>query len=283
MLSIRVQQTWRINKLWWAKQGPICGLHCFVLHIILCGLILHGAMMKFLAERIHEKPITSSKYNSLSASFCCAWVTGPANIGHNFCFDFCCFFQLKWRDTLICVLSACVLLTFCAVFAWERPNSNLQKQTVVNCQGWSLSCYPPLCIKKLCFSLWCAGTSVLLGMMPPAFLAFIRCQSSWHQSRVCINECSPVCMKWFCHSRRTLSTPNIRLQNRGRMLMWVFWRYAYMVTSESPDVFFMACTVLGWLVLMCIQLDLLFLDFLLIHSMHLFLTLTPGIRLLTNN
>ncbi len=98
------------------------------------------------------------------------WVTGPANIWHNFCFDFCCFFQLTWRDTLMCVLSACLLLTFCAAFAWERPNSNLQKHTVANCQGWSLSCYPPLCIKKLHFSLWCAGTSVLLGMMPPAFL-----------------------------------------------------------------------------------------------------------------
>lgn len=69
----------------------------------------------------------------------------------------------------MCVLAACLLFTFCAVFAWERPNSNLQKRTVVNCQGWSLSCYPPHCIKKLRSSLWCAGTSALLGLMPQAF------------------------------------------------------------------------------------------------------------------
>lgn len=70
----------------------------------------------------------------------------------------------------MCVLSACLLLTVCVAFAWERPNSNLQKHTVVNCQSWSLSCYPPLRIKKTRLTLWCAGTSVLLGAMPPAFL-----------------------------------------------------------------------------------------------------------------
>lgn len=147
----------------------------------------------------------------------------------------CCFFQLTWSDTLMCVLSACLLLTLCVAFAWERLNSNLQKHTVVNCQGWSLSCYPPLCIKKLCFSLWCAGTLVLLGMMPPAFLCIHPpCQSSWHQSRVCINECSPVCMKWFCHSRTALSTPNTWLQNTG----WVLEICRHIQGQErSPNVF----------------------------------------------
>lgn len=97
------------------------------------------------------------------------WVTGPAKIWHNFCLGFCCSFQLTQRDALMCVLSDCLLFTFCAAFACERPNSNLQKHTVANCQGWNLYCYLPLCIKKLRLALWCAGIWVLLGTMPPAF------------------------------------------------------------------------------------------------------------------
>lgn len=78
----------------------------------------------------------------------------------------------------------------------------------------------------------------LLFFLP--FHAFIPCQSSWHQSRVCINECSPVGMKWFCHSRRTLSTPNTWLQNTGWVLMWVFfemWRHIWW-QEKSPGVVF---------------------------------------------
>lgn len=133
-------------------------------------------------------------------------------------------FQLTRRDTLMCVLSACLLLTFCAAFAWERPNSNLQKHTVANCQGWSLSCYPPLCIKKLRFSLWCAGISVLLGIMPPAFLCIhplsvqltsVKSLHKWMLSS--LHEMVLSLKKNTQHSEHTL-------QNRSRVLMWVFWR-----------------------------------------------------------
>lgn len=119
--------------------------------------------MKLLTETTHWE----------SVSFCCALTLSYRPCKHLtqlFCFDFCCSFRLTLRDTLMCVLSVCLLLIFCAAFAWERPNSNLQKHTVANCQGWSLYCYPLLCIKKPRFAFWCADTSVLLGMMPPAFL-----------------------------------------------------------------------------------------------------------------
>lgn len=137
-----------------------------------------------------------------------------------------------------------------------KDQTVIYKSTVVNCQGWSLSCYPPLCIKKKhaflfdvlapqCCWVWC----------PQLFFAFIPCQSNCHQSRVCINESSPVCMKRFCHSGRTLSTTNITLKNRVQMLMLVFLTYVYRMTREAQGVF-MVCRVLGQLF---IQLELAFL------------------------
>lgn len=115
------------------------------------------------------------------------------------------------------------------------------------------------------------------GYDAPIFPLHSSRQSSWHQSRVCMNECSPVCMKCFCHSKRTPSTPDVWLQNRGRMLMCVFGRHAYMVTRESPVVSYMACTVLGWLFQCASNLTFCFLflqnlftedvSFLLIHTL----------------
>lgn len=147
----------------------------------------------------------------------------------------------------MCVLSACLLLTLCAAFAWERPNSNLQKHTVVNCQGWSLSCYAPLCIKKLRFSLWCAGTSVLLGMMPPAFLCI-------HPLSVQLTSVKSL-HKWMLSSRHemilslkknTQHSKHTAAKQAGCWCGCFGDMEAYTVTRER-DVFFMACTVLGWL------------------------------------
>jgi len=52
----------------------------------------------------------------------------------------------------------------------RKDQTAIYKSTLANCQGWNLYCYLPLCIKKLRLALWCAGTWVLLGAMPPAFL-----------------------------------------------------------------------------------------------------------------
>lgn len=65
-------------------------------------------------------------------------------------------------------------------------------------------------------------------------------QSSWHQSRVGINERSPVGVKWFCHSRRRLSTRNTRLPDALRVLMRLFrrWEMQHVWSREqSPGVF----------------------------------------------
>lgn len=173
------------------------------------------------------------------------WVTGPANIWHNLCFDFRCFFQLTQRDTLMCVLSACLLLTVCAAFTWERPNTNLQKHTVANCQGWSLSCYPPLCIKRLRFSLWCAGTSVLLGMMPPALLCIhplslqltsVKSLHKWMLSS--LHEMVLSLKKNRQHSK------HMTAKQRSGVGVGVLKIHG---DKREPRCFFRACTLLGWL------------------------------------
>lgn len=157
--STSVELKWRILTLW---SGGLCGPS--KLCRIFCAFILHLIKENPVKGGLHHQSIIAFFLLCSDPEFLALQTSDTTFVLT------CSFFRLTWRDTLMCVLSACLLLTFCAAFAWERPNSNLQKHTVVNCQGWSLSCYPPLYIKKLRFSLWCAGTLVLLGTMPPAFL-----------------------------------------------------------------------------------------------------------------
>lgn len=222
-----------------AKQGRKCDFHrCVLFHtVVLFYMRLWWRF--FLHREPTEKLVASSKFDSASASFCWALTLSYRPCKHltQLLFGLLPFLS---ANAARCVLSACLLLTFCAAFTWERPNRNLQKHTVANCR-WSLSCYPPLCTKKSftslfdvpaprCCWVWCSQL----------FFAFIPCQSSWHQSRVCINECSPVGMKWFCHSRRNAQHSK---HSTAKQRSGVF---GDMATRESPDVLFTAGSVLGW-------------------------------------
>lgn len=182
-----------------------------------------------------KQPMRSFMFCMLSLSLCDALTLSYRPYRHLTQILF--WLQLTWRDTLMCVLSARLLLTFCAAFVWERPNNNLQKHTVVNCQSWSPSCYPPLCIKKPRLSLWCAGTSVLLGVMPPAFLCIhplsvqltsVKSLHKWMLSG--LHEMVLSLKKNTQHSKLTTA------KHRSDVDVGV------LETTENPDVSFMACT-----------------------------------------
>lgn len=91
----------------------------------------------------------------------------------------------------------------CAPLDWERPDTNLQRHTLVNCSGLGWSCYISslCCIRKLCSSLWSEGTLVP-GVMPLAFLHVHPPSVQLTSVRVCINQRSPVCKIWFWLSKR---------------------------------------------------------------------------------
>ena len=189
----------------------------------------------------------------------------------------------------MCVLSACLLLTVCATFAWERPNSNLQKHTVVNCQSWSLSCYPPLRIKKTRLTLWCAGTSVLLGAMPSAFLC-IHPPSVWLTSVKSLH-------KWMLSSlhemvlslkKNTQHSKHTGTKQRSDVDVGVSEICERSDKRESRCfflfVFFMACKVLGGLFKCWSNLTFSFIIFYLCQGgyvftrVHLFIGLSAGLH-----
>lgn len=121
-----------------------------------------------------------------------------------------------------------------AALARERPGSHLQKHGAVSAESCP-AVLPLLRQKKERESekkrnsasslMWrrCRGAAGV--RCPSSFFLFPLFfhsnprQSSWHQSRVGINERSPVGVKWFCHSRRRLST---RLADAQRVLMRLF-------------------------------------------------------------
>lgn len=113
-----------------------------------------------------------------------AFTLAPSsNMDWHSCFDVCCSyspFANMERCPNVCAVRLSVAHFMLAV-RLGKTNSNLQKHTVANCQGWGLPCCTPLHppSEKLYSCLWCNGTSVmLLGAMPLAFLC-IHPPSVW--------------------------------------------------------------------------------------------------------
>lgn len=198
------------------------------------GSSLHVTLIKFSGER------TSWETDPIIKVCGCKCVpllwtdpefTDPANIWHNFCFEFCCSFQPVWREIPQCVF--CQLVCLPSV----RHSPGKDQTLIYKSRLWwtvrveACPAIPPSVSKSFASLFDVPVPQCCWVRCPQLFFAFIPCQSSWHQSRVCINQCSPDCMKWFCHSRRTLSPPNTQLQHR--LLMWIFWRFEYKERRQS--------------------------------------------------
>lgn len=210
--------------------------------------------MKFYHREPTEKLIASSNFNSLSASFCCALTLSYRPCKHLTQLLF--WLLFLWADGEIPWCVFCQLV--CCLPSVRRSPGKDQTVIYKSPLWWTVrveACpaIHPSVSKSFaslfdvpapqCCWVWC----------PQLFFAFIPCQSSWYQSRVCINKCSPVCLKWFCHSR-TLSIPNTTTKQRSDVDMGNL-EMAHTVTKESPDVFFMPCTVIGCLFQCWWQMD----------------------------
>lgn len=180
--------------------------------------------MKFYHREPTEKLIASSNFNSLSASFCCALTLSYRPCKHLTQLLF--WLLFLWADGEIPWCVFCQLV--CCLPSVRRSPGKDQTVIYKSPLWWTVrveACpaIHPSVSKSFaslfdvpapqCCWVWC----------PQLFFAFIPCQSSWYQSRVCINKCSPVCLKWFVTQEHSAS--QTRLQNRGRMLIWVIWRW----------------------------------------------------------